>query len=84
MTIEPTEQLNRLLRYLDKLTRGTPLRRLKSANDVAGDIALPQEQLQPILAQAVQAGLLVRHPDNLDWVRLTDHGVAVARGRDQR
>lgn len=82
VTIEQTEQLRRFLKALDKRTRGTPLRRLQSANDIARDIALPDEQLEQILAKAVAAGLLVQHPDNLDLVRLTDAGVPFARGED--
>jgi len=76
--------LNLFLGALDERTRGTPLRRLQSANDVARDVALPQDQLEQILAKADASRLLVRHPDNLDLVRLTDNGVAVARGEAQR
>jgi len=83
VTIEQTDQLNLFLSALDERTRGTPLRRLQSANDVARAVALPQDQFEQILAKAVEAGLLVRHPDNLDLVRLTDAGVAFARGEDR-
>jgi DNA-binding MarR family transcriptional regulator len=84
VTTEYSEHLRRFLSALDELSRGTPLRRLKNANDVARDVALLQEQLDQILAEALAAGLLERHPDNLDLVRLTDTGVAVARGKAQR
>lgn len=61
-----------------------PKARTSSRGICARFAGLPLESLDAVLVGAVQAGLLQRQPDDLDLIRLTEAGMAVARGRAQR
>ena len=65
---------------LAELVRETanPWRR---ANDVARYGGMPMGRLEQVVAEAVGAGLIERHADDQDLIKLTASGMAAARGK---
>ena len=50
----------------------------RRANDVARFDGIPMGKLQQVMAQAVEAGLVERHADDPDLVKLTAVGIEAA------
>ena len=82
MTTPRLRLVNRFVVALAELARETsiPWRR---ANDIARYGGMPMGKLEQVLAEAVEAGLIERHADDRDLVKLTASGMATARGKSR-
>jgi hypothetical protein len=83
MTSPRSRLVTRFVVALSELGRGVSYG-WRRANDVARYGGVPLGKLDGLLAEAVATGLVERHDDDADLVKLTDAGLAAARGKEAR